>query len=145
VLRAAFQRAFDATNERARAAIGDQGGLAAFRLLCLEIMPLDEVRLAEARVVIGFWDYAAGQPPLIEFYDAPMETWRQEMRMYLGQARAAGELAPDPPDDRVIDAVLALTMGLQINACFSPRHNTPERQTAVLDDFLAGLRSPEAH
>jgi hypothetical protein len=41
----------------------------------------------------------------------------------------------------VVDAILALTMGLQINACFSPRHNTPERQTALLDDFLAGLRS----
>ena len=140
VLRAAFQRAFDATNERARAAIGDQGGLTAFRLLCLEIMPLDAARLAEARVVIGFWDYAAGQPPLVEFYDAAMETWRQEMSMYLGQARAAGELDPDRADDRIVDAVLALTMGLQINACFSPRHNTPERQTAVLDDFLTGLR-----
>ena len=139
VLRAAFQRAFDATNERARDAIGHRGGLTAFRLLCLEIMPLDEVRLAEARVVIGFWDYAAGQPALVEFYDAAMETWRQEMRMYLGQARAAGELAPGRSDDRVIDTILALTMGLQINACFSPRHNTPERQIAVLDDLLAAL------
>jgi hypothetical protein len=74
-----------------------------------------------------------------------METWRQEMRMYLGQAHAAGELAPDRDDDQVVDAILALTMGLQINACFSPRHNTPERQTAVLDDFLVGLRGPEAH
>ena len=145
VLRAAFQRAFDATNERAQAAIGDRGGLTAFRLLCLEIMPLDEVRLAEARVVIGFWDYAAGQPPLVDFYDTAMETWRQEMRMYLGQARAAGELEPGRPDDLVIDAVLAMTMGLQINACFSPRHNTPERQIAVLDDFLAGIsRRPAA-
>ena len=96
-------------------------------------------------MVIGFWDYAAGQPTLVDFFDESMETWRQEMRMYLGQARAAGELAPDRPDDRVIDAVLALTMGLQINACFSPRHNTPERQTAVLDDFLAGLRGAPAH
>jgi AcrR family transcriptional regulator len=144
VLRAAFQRAFDATNVRARAAIGDRGGLTALRLLCLEIMPLDAVRLAEARVVIGFWDYAAGQPPLVGFYDAAMETWRQEMCMFLGQARAAGEVTTDRPDDRIIDTVLALTMGLQINACFSPRYNTPERQTAVLDDFLAGLRSPRA-
>ena len=139
VLRAAFQRAFDATNERARAAIGDQGGLTAFRLLCLEIMPLDEVRLAEARVVIGFWDYAAGQPDLVDFVDSAMATWREEMRMYLGQAQVAGELAPDRPHDRVVDAVLAMTMGLQVNAYFSPRHNTPDRQMAVLDDFLASI------
>ena len=105
-------------------------------------MPLDEVRLAEARVVIGFWDYAAGQPELAEFFDTAMETWRQEMRMYLGQALAAGELAEGRPQDRIVDAVLALLMGLQINACFSARHNTPARQTAVLDDFLTGLRTP---
>jgi AcrR family transcriptional regulator len=142
LLRAAFQRAFDATNERARAAIGDRGGLPAFRLLCLEILPLDEVRLLEARVVIAFWDHAAGQPDLERFYDTAMETWREELGMYLRQARAAGEIDDDRPHERVIDMVLALTMGLQINACFSPRHNTPERQTAVLDDFLAALSTP---
>lgn len=140
VLRAAFQRAFDVTNQRAQAAIGDQGGLTAFRLLCLEIMPLDEERLAEARVVIGFWDYAAGRPELVRSFDTAMQTWRQEMRTYLAQARADGEVRSDRPDDRIVDAVLAMTMGLQVNACFSPRHNTPERQTAMLDDFLAGLR-----
>jgi hypothetical protein len=36
--------------------------------------------------------------------------------------------------------VLALTTGLQTDACSSPRPTTPERRTAVLDDFLAGLR-----
>jgi hypothetical protein len=81
-------------------------------LLCPEIMPLDEVRLLEARAVIGFWDYAAEQPELMAFYDSAMETWRP-----------------------------ALMTGLQINACSCPHPNTPARQTAVLDDFLAGVRS----
>ena len=42
--------------------------------------------------------------------------------------------------ERIIDAVLALTMGLPVNAWFSPEHNTPARQMAVLDDLLAGVR-----
>ncbi|MCW2698038.1 MAG: TetR/AcrR family transcriptional regulator [Modestobacter sp.] len=67
-----------------------------------------------------------------------METSRQEMCRYLDQARVAGEL--DRSDDRIVDAVLALTTGLQTDACSSPRPTTPERRTAVLDDFLAGLR-----
>jgi len=139
LLRAAYQRAFDATNERARAAIGDRGGLTALRLLCLEVLPLDEVRLLEARVVIGFWDYAAGQPELAAFHEAAMDTWRGELRTYLRQAESAGELAGDRPHDRIIDALLALAMGLQVNACFVPDHTTPERQVAVLDDFLAAI------
>src|SRR5882757_5398898 len=56
ILLAAFQHAFESTNVRARRSIGDATGLPALRLLCLEIMPLDEVRLMEARVVIAFWD-----------------------------------------------------------------------------------------
>jgi hypothetical protein len=30
-------------------------------------------------------------------------------------------------------------MGLQINALFMPKDTTPERQLAMLDDFMASL------
>lgn len=139
VLRAAFRRAYDATNERAGAAIGDRGGLAALRLLCLEIMPLDEVRLREARVVIGFWDHAAGHADLVEFFGETMVEWRDQVRVYLRQARATGEIPAGRPDEVVIDALLAMLMGLQINALFLPRDTTPARQRAMLEDFLESL------
>ncbi len=140
VLRAAFRRAFDATNERAGAAIGDRGGLAALRLLCLEIMPLDDVRRREARVVIGFWDHAAGHADLMGFFDGTVLEWREQVRLYLRQARATGEIPAGRPDDVVIDTLLAMLMGLQINALFMPRDTTPQRQRAMLDGFLDSLR-----
>jgi AcrR family transcriptional regulator len=142
VLRAAFRRAYDATNERAGAAIGDRGGLAALRLLCLEIMPLDEVKRREARVVIGFWDHAAGDPDLIAFFDSTVIEWREQIRMYLRQARASGEMPPGRPDQLVIDSLLAMLMGLQINALFTPGDTTPQRQLAMLDEFMGALRRP---
>jgi AcrR family transcriptional regulator len=142
VLRAAFRRAYDATNVRATAAIGDRGGLAALHLLCLEIMPLDEVRLREARVVIGFWDHAAGDEDLIAFFDSTMVEWRDQVRMYLRQARATGEIPDGRPDEVVIDTLIALLMGLQINALFMPKDTTPPRQLAMLDDFLESLHRP---
>jgi AcrR family transcriptional regulator len=113
---------------------------AALRLLVLEIMPLDEVRRREARVVIGFWDHAAGDPDLVEYFDTAMAEWRGQVQMYLRQARATGEIPEGRPDQLVIDTLLALTMGLQINALFMPRHTTPERQLALLEDFLGALR-----
>jgi hypothetical protein len=48
-------------------------------------------------------------------------------------------VADGRPHQRIID-ILALTMGLQVNAWFSPEHNTPARQLAVLDDLLTGVR-----
>ncbi|MCO1656139.1 TetR/AcrR family transcriptional regulator [Pseudonocardia humida] len=140
VLRAAFRRAYDATNERAGAAIGDRGGLAALRLLCLEIMPLDDVRLREARVVIGFWDHAVGHADLVEFFESTMVEWRDQVRVYLRQARATGEVPAGRSDDVVVDGLLAMLMGLQINALFMPRDTTPARQLAMLDGFLDSLR-----
>jgi AcrR family transcriptional regulator len=141
VLQAAFRRAFDATNERAATAIDGLGGLAALERLALEIMPLDETRLREARVVIGFWDYAAGDEHLVEFFGGTMVEWREQVRMYLRQARAAGEVpAGGRPDELVVDALLSMLMGLQINALFMPRETTPPRQRALLEDFLSALR-----
>jgi AcrR family transcriptional regulator len=142
VLRAAFRRAFDATNERARAAIGDKGGLEALRLLCLEIMPLDEVRRREARVVIGFWDYAAGDRELVDFFEAAMEEWRSEITTYLRQARAIGDVTGDRREEQVVDTILAWAMGLQVNVLFTPHHTTSFRQMAMLDALLAGVRGP---
>jgi hypothetical protein len=93
-------------------------------------------------VVIGFWDHAAGQAELIAFHESAMETWRAEIRPYLRQAQSAGELTDGRPHERIIDAVPALTMGFQVNGCFSPQHSTPERRMAVLDDLLVGVRGP---
>jgi AcrR family transcriptional regulator len=145
VLRAAFRRAFDATNERAEAAIGERGGLDALRLLMLEILPLDDLRLREARVVIGFWDYAAGDPELVAFFEAAMEEWRERSRLSLRQAEAAGEIAPGRSYDRIVDTMLTLGMGVQITASFIPHHTTPARQLAMLEDFLDTLRPASPH
>src|SRR3954452_23718089 len=56
ILRAALERANAATEQRAARTIAGANGLHAFRKFCVEIMPLDDERLNEARVVIGFWN-----------------------------------------------------------------------------------------
>jgi hypothetical protein len=67
------------------------------------------------------------------------------MRMPVDQQlvieQTTGEIDTGRPDELIIDTMLALMMGLQINALFSPQHNTPERQMAMLDDFFDGLHS----
>ncbi|MFF3376598.1 TetR/AcrR family transcriptional regulator [Streptomyces sp. NPDC002680] len=138
ILQSAFQHAFDATNVRARRAIGEQRGLAALRLLCREIMPLDELRLLEARVVIAFWDRALHDARMAAVHEAVMTTWRAQMHGYLQEARLDGDVTTATPDDTVIDGLLAALMGFQINALFAPAA-TPERQEAVLDELLGAL------
>src|SRR5690606_35682060 len=64
LLVAAFQHTFYRVNERAARAIGDRTGLEAIRLLCLEMLPLDEERRVESRVAVAFWDRASSSPQL---------------------------------------------------------------------------------
>jgi AcrR family transcriptional regulator len=137
ILRAALERANAVTNERAAESIGSRTGLDAFRRLCLEIMPLDEVRLAEARVVIGFWAYAASDSSLVAVFDQAMEQWRSRMVKYLVEAAETGEFAGGVSIITLVDTVMATLMGLQVNAIFSPQHNIPARQVAILDALIA--------
>jgi len=140
ILLAAFQHAFESTNVRARESIGDATGLPALRLLCLEIMPLDEARLMEARVVIAFWDRAVHDERMAEVHENAMAAWRAQMCGCLRQARRHGDIVTGTPDDEVVDTLLAALMGFQINAVLLPHTTTPRRQEAVLHGLLGSLR-----
>ncbi|MQA79406.1 MAG: TetR family transcriptional regulator [Streptosporangiales bacterium] len=142
ILRASLERANAATNRRAAAAIGDRGGLEAFRLLCIEIMPLDREKLDEARVVVAFWNYAVGDDDLITVFDAAMREWRLRLGDYLSQAARDHEIEVGHDLDLVVDTAMAMLMGLQINALFSAASTTPERQLRMLDGLIAELRRP---
>lgn len=98
VLQEAFRRALATVDERARSTIGDQGGIEALRLFCLQVMPLDDVRLREARLLVGFWDHAADRGNLREFFARTVGGWRERVQLHLRQARASGEIDTRSPD-----------------------------------------------
>ena len=54
----AFGHVFNRTNERIAEVTAGQAGLAALRAFCVEVLPLDEERINEARIVIPFWQKA---------------------------------------------------------------------------------------
>lgn len=139
ILQAAFQHAVECTDARARQAVGDATGLVALRRLCHEIMPLDETRLLEARVVVAFWDRALHDTRMASVHASTMDEWRQRMSGCLAQARAAGEIVGGVPDEQRADTLLAALAGLQVNALLIPHATTPDRQIAVLDGLLASL------
>ncbi|WP_328371405.1 TetR/AcrR family transcriptional regulator [Streptomyces sp. NBC_00445] len=141
ILRASLERANAATEQRAARTIAGVDGVDAFRKFCIEIMPLDDERLNEARVVIGFWNYAVADEELIDVYDQAISRWRDQMLSYLRTAAEAGEINPSRDLDAFLDLVMATLMGLQINAIFAARLTTPARQLRILDGLIAGLQT----
>jgi AcrR family transcriptional regulator len=145
LLAAAFVRAHTGTNERASEQLAGERGLAALRTLCVEIMPIGRERIQEARVVVAFWDRAIQNEDLWTAHRENALNWRAQMRRFLEEARADGEIAQDEPVEVVIDQITAMNAGLQILCLLMPDTTTRERQLSALDDLLDGLRSRASH
>nr|WP_269329142.1 TetR family transcriptional regulator C-terminal domain-containing protein [Kineosporia babensis] len=108
--------------------------------MCLEIMPLDEQRLTEARLVINFWQQALNSPDKAALHAAVQQRWRTEMAARLGEAEADGEVIPAAAGPATVDALASFLLGLQIEAVMAPDYTTAPRQLAQLDAFLARLK-----
>lgn len=140
LLAAAFVRAHTRTNERAASELLKERGLAALRTLCLEIIPLGRRGVQEARVVVAFWDRAIVDEDLWDAHRENALRWRAQMHQFLSEARQDGEIATTVDDQVIVDQITAMNAGLQILSLLMPETTTRERQLAVLDAFLAGLK-----
>lgn len=141
LLAAAYQYIYDRTNQRAEAATDGASGLAALRRLCLEILPLDEERVVEARVAVSFWGRALHNPDMSALHGQVLDDWRARMLRWLRDSRDAGETPGDAPVERVVDELLTALMGAQVNATMAPGISAPARLEAVLDGILDPLNS----
>lgn len=142
LLTAAFDHIYVQTGRRMAAATDGKHGLAALRAYCLEILPLDDVTLDEARIVIPFWQKALTSPALADRHERAMRDWRHQMGHYLTQARDANQVRTPMSDDHVIGHLLTALLGAQITATLMPGAETAQTLTAQLDGFLALLSIP---
>lgn len=139
LLVAAFQQTFYRVNERAARAIGDRTGLEAIRLLCREMLPLDEERRVESRVAVAFWDRASASPQLRKVHADSFAIWRTWMENELDVARRDGSLVTSTPDRQIIDEFLAVTTGSRVLPMLEPGVAESFGHVELLDAIVARL------
>lgn len=132
----AFSHVFSQTGRRMTDATIGRSGLGALRAYCLEILPLDDIRISEARIVIPFWQKALTDSAKAELHAAAMLQWRDTMCEHLREADAAGELRTTLPHEDLAGLLMNLVLGAQITAVLSPVENSPDRLVAQLDACL---------
>ena len=143
VMTAAFEHVFQATNDRAADA-ARRPGLEGLRALAIEVLPLDDERIAEARLVITFWQRSLSNQGEAELFAERTAQWRRSFSQSLVQAAARDEVAQGLEVVEVVDELLSMLMGAQIMAVFAPAEATPERLRRQLDGLLERLaRHPE--
>ena len=139
ILLAAHQQVIIGTSERIAAVTERLSGLAALRALCLELMPVDELTITEAHVVVAFWAMAASNPTMLAQYHKLHINLNGYIDSYVREARGHGEITTSMRDDDIISALSWMIRGLQSRVLLFPDDVTPQRQIAVLDAFLANL------
>lgn len=144
LLVAAFQQTFYRVNQRAALSIGDRNGLEAIRLLCLEMLPLDDERRVEARVAVAFWDRATSSTQLMKVHADSFAIWRTWMENELEVARRSGRMRTPLSDRQIIDQFLAVTTGLRLFPVLEPGVTEPIDQIALLDAIVAQLENGAA-
>jgi len=140
LMEATFRHVFASTNARIDAATEGLDGFEALRAFCLEVLPLDDNRLDEARVVIAFWQQALRDPAQAEVNDAAMAQWRTNIRAWLNAAHRTERTTAPLSADNAAETLLSFLLGTQVAAVFDPDFNSPDQLTDQLDSHLALLR-----
>jgi AcrR family transcriptional regulator len=119
LLEFAFGHVFNRTNQRIATVTEGKTGMSALRAFCLEVLPLDEERINEARIVIPFWQKAVNDPQKAEIHLQSMEEWLAAIRQYLAEAREAGDVNTAVDDDTLAGQLLNMLLGAQIGAALA--------------------------
>jgi AcrR family transcriptional regulator len=147
LVRATYEYVLRQTTLRMDAATQGLGGLSALRAFCAEIVPDDEIKLLEARVVVPFWSTAITHAQLAELFERDLRVWRKQMRRYLSEAVALQEISPSPhatAHAETVEALVSMLTGMQVLATLTPKQHNPRTMRAVLDTFLLQLSEPRA-
>ena len=138
LLLSTFRAAASRTTVRFEAAINAGGSLQD----CLEAwLPLDEDRLTDWRVILAFWGVAVTDPELAAVQDGHVSRARARVERLLraGRGDGAGSRRSPPELERLAQQVLALTLGIALQAVFEPAASASLPQRALLADGLARL------
>ncbi|SFO30516.1 TetR/AcrR family transcriptional regulator [Actinomadura madurae] len=117
-------------------------GLRSLRAALLDVLPLTPAAADMNRIWVGSWDVALADPGLGERQRLRYRNWRARLRPHAAAAAARGELPASADVDAVVAAAAAFAHGLVVHALLDPGAYPPDRQTAMLDVFLASLARP---
>jgi hypothetical protein len=105
----------EAAAQRMSAHVGDTSEpRVRLRAVLLEALPLDDVRLAEWRVWLGFWSEAVSNPPIAEENALRYREWRALLDSLLEPLLARGSWR-----DSAVETLVALVDGLGLGLVVS--------------------------
>ncbi|WP_432487877.1 TetR/AcrR family transcriptional regulator [Kineococcus sp. SYSU DK018] len=142
LLRAAYEHVYSATNGRVAVAVSGLDGVEALRAFCREVLPLDDLQLEEARMVLSVWSRAIVDEALEAVHAESMGVWRSMIVEWLREGRDLGQVRTSTTDDVLADQLMTQLMGAQVMALAGGSAVGPAAQEAVLEEWISRLARP---
>jgi len=140
LLEFAFSHVFNRTNQRIAGVTAGKAGLDALRAFCLEVLPLDEERVNEARIVVPFWQRAINDRQKAAIHQQSMDEWLAAIRRFLAEARDSGDVSAAVDDSVLAGQLLNMLLGAQIEAALAPEGRLDFGHAEQLEGYLALLQ-----
>ncbi|MER5641979.1 TetR family transcriptional regulator C-terminal domain-containing protein [Kitasatospora sp. NPDC002227] len=115
-------------------------GFELLRAALVDVLPVTPAGMASNRIWVGSWDAALVDPELSVEHAERYRRSRRRMAEYVVRAQQAGELPAEPAAADLAAGAQSFVLGLVVQALFAPGEFPPERQVALLDAYLDGLR-----
>ena len=139
LLEFAFSHVFNRTNQRIAGVTAGKAGLDALRAFCLEVLPLDEERVNEARIVVPFWQRAINDRQKAAIHQQSMDEWLSAIRRFLAEARDSGDVSAAVDDSVLAGQLLNMLLGAQIEAALASDGRLDFGHAEQLEGYLALL------
>ena len=120
IVAATFQSVIADMSERMGEADPSLDPAAALRHYVEATLPLDEYRIASARVLLALWDRAASNEELAQLYRTHMEEWRLRLAERIAAARDRGEPPETPAVMALAGEIVAVTIGTHVTCLMFP-------------------------
>jgi AcrR family transcriptional regulator len=121
-------------------------GLPSVRVMLLDILPLTPADTARNRIWVSSWDLSLADDALRAQQAGRYTRLRDRIRPHLESARDLEQIPANADPGQLAAACVAFVHGLVVQALFDPDRFAADVQTAMVDDFVAGLaRSGPGH
>jgi AcrR family transcriptional regulator len=121
----------------------DKAGIDGLRAALLDVLPLTPEAAAMNRVWVSFWGEALSDESLRAFEVRRYERWRGRMRPQVMAAVDDGDLPAATVVEDVVATAAAFAHGLVVQALVDPARFPPDRQRALVDEFIQRLRGDQ--
>jgi|SRR5699024_3725877 len=99
-------------------------------------LPLDEYRIASARVLLALWEHSVSNEELAGLYREHLRSWRGQLATIIAKARNKGESADDPAVTGLAGDVIGASVGAHVTCVMFPDGSLIPEYRAFVDRFM---------